>query len=368
MRGASWIENVEAAGVLAVAQALGLERVRPLGRGLKPCPACGADVRGVSSRDPRGPVGLTRDLGGWECHRCHAKGGAVQLAAAGRYGETLRADDPRWRELREWCESAGLARTDEQGPRKARNQRGDPARHVESGPVERFPEREPAPMRPPIDGVARLWSACGPVLDHEQVIEWLRGRALDPCAIEERDLARALPCDLTLPPWASLRGPWWANGYQLLLGMFGPSGALESVHARNLRADLSEDWPKGASPAGFEIRGLVFADRLGVDMLATGSVPHWWPAAESFRVFVAEGLPDFLTAATFWGDSAETAPAVLGIVSGSWSPEIAARIPAGTVVTVCTHRDEAGDKYAARVHGSLHRRCIILRHRLGGAA
>ena len=36
---------------------------------------------GVSSRDARGPVGVTRDRRGWKCHRCGVKGGTT-------YGKT----------------------------------------------------------------------------------------------------------------------------------------------------------------------------------------------------------------------------------------------------------------------------------------
>ena len=74
---------------------------------------------------------------------------------------------------------------------------------------------------------------------------------------------------------------------------------------------------------------------------------------------ICEGVPDFLTWATRWGDAAESAPAVLGIISGSWTEAIAGLIPAGTVVYLRTHADPAGAKYAAQIASTLEQRCDV---------
>ena len=78
-------------------------------------------------------------------------------------------------------------------------------------------------------------------------------------------------------------------------------------------------------------------------------------------LWIAEGATDYLTCATAWGDAAEDAPAVIGILSGSWTPSIAARIPSGTRVVIAVDHDQAGEKYAARIAASLAGRCTLER-------
>ena len=78
-------------------------------------------------------------------------------------------------------------------------------------------------------------------------------------------------------------------------------------------------------------------------------------------VVICEGVPDWIKAATSWSDGAEDVPAVFGIVAGSWTPEIAARVPTRTRVVICTHDDPAGDRYAAQIAETLRERCPELR-------
>lgn len=70
----------------------------------------------------------------------------------------------------------------------------------------------------------------------------------------------------------------------------------------------------------------------------------------------AVGLADY-------GES-ESVPAVLGVLSGSWSQEVAARIPSGCRVIIRTHNDSAGQKYCREIAESLCDRCHVevLRH------
>jgi hypothetical protein len=75
---------------------------------------------------------------------------------------------------------------------------------------------------------------------------------------------------------------------------------------------------------------------------------------------IAEGVPDFLTWPTRYSDRDESAPAVIGVISGSWSDAIAARVPDGLRVAVRTHRDDAGRGYASRICASLSPRCVVL--------
>jgi hypothetical protein len=83
---------------------------------------------------------------------------------------------------------------------------------------------------------------------------------------------------------------------------------------------------------------------------------------------VAEGEPDFLTWATRFSDADEAAPAVLGVVSGSWTTCIADRMPDGARMIVRTDHDEPGEKYAHTIQMTLRGRCTVLRGGLRGAA
>jgi hypothetical protein len=77
-------------------------------------------------------------------------------------------------------------------------------------------------------------------------------------------------------------------------------------------------------------------------------------------VVVVEGMTDFIAAATNPGWSVFP---VIGITSGSWNCEIAARIPNGAMVLVWTDADDVGDEYAERIDATLKRRCSVLRGR-----
>lgn len=212
------------------------------------------------------------------------------------------------------------------------------------------PARRPAHRsRPPAGEVLSLWGAClspGPE-DPE-----LAGRGLDPAQLAERDLVRVLPAG-EMPRWAQFRrSSWLQTGHRYVLLMYGARGEVESIHARALAKGVPE--PKALSPAGCLLGGLVFADVAGRDLLRTGRAP---PGG----VVICEGVPDFLTVAALWGDADEQAPAVLGVISGSWGKEIGTRIPDGTKVVIWTHSDAggAGQRYAAAIAGTLAGRCRV---------
>jgi hypothetical protein len=188
---------------------------------------------------------------------------------------------------------------------------------------------------------------------------YLEGRGIAPEAVEALDLARAIPDGAVLPRWASYRGnapearTWLAMGFRLVLPVYDAGGVVRSVRGWRV---LEGDGPKRLPPSGYRAGGLVMADGAGVALLGRASLE-----GTDGRVVIVEGEPDFLTWATRFPDSAEAVPAVLGILSGSWTDEIAARIPDGARVIVRTHHDEAGNRYAAAVRGSVDRRCEVLR-------
>jgi hypothetical protein len=202
-----------------------------------------------------------------------------------------------------------------------------------------------APERPPRRELLDLWARSRHVLDDPQVSAWLHGRGIDASLVDDRELARAIPSDLTppaLPYWANLRGPWPARGYRLLLPLWDSAGNLASVHARHVHADAE---PKGAFPSGYQMAGTVLADSAGALMLRTRELarPLW----------ITEGAPDFLTAATAWGDAADPGTAVLGILSGSWTAEVTARVPDGARVVIAVHHDSAGEACVERIASTL---------------
>lgn len=213
------------------------------------------------------------------------------------------------------------------------------------------PRPPPSYARPPAAEVAALWAAAQPVTSDPEASAYLESRSLEPAVVEERDLARVLPPGVRLPRWSHGPGGLWTNsGHRFVLPMYGATGRLESIRARLLRTPHGDEL-KALAPRGAQVAGLLLSDALGRQLLA-GDID----AVELVRragVWIAEGEPDFLTLSTAWSDSAEDAPAVLGIVSGTWTPQLAARVPNGCTLTLATDADAVGDKYAGEVVATL---------------
>lgn len=74
---------------------------------------------------------------------------------------------------------------------------------------------------------------------------------------------------------------------------------------------------------------------------------------------MCEGVPDWLTWATGYSDGDEDAPAVLGLIPGSWSRELAERIRDGARVVIRQHPDAAGRGYASTITAFLASRCDV---------
>ena len=268
------------------------------------------------------------------CFGCGAGGDVLSLVAAAR-GLDARRDFPRVVEL-----AADLAGGSLDGYRP-------PVRRAM--PALRLP--------PPVESVGALWAAAKPVTDDADLARQLLGRCLDPAIIEDRDLARCLPSSGTLPTWArSGSQTWRKSGHRLLFPLWNAEGSLCSVHARIVDSGQTER-AKGMFPASHSAGGLFLADSFALLLIRSG-VPKWWRQREPPSVIITEGAPDFLTVATHYGCS-EYAPAVLGILSGSWSDELAARIPTECRVIVKVHRDEAGQKYRDQICRSLSGRCRV---------
>lgn len=317
-----------AIGPVALIERLGLgERARRSGGGVMiRCPW-------HDERSPSCSVRVARDGEiAVHCFACGRGGDALALVAA------ARALDGRRDFRRALAEAAAIAHVDLDV--RPLSTAWTPPRKISAAELE------------------AVWSACGAVSDDVDLAAALRRRGLDPADVTDRDLARALPTTGTLPRWARFaRKSWVELGNRLIVPMYDAAGQLASLHGRYIGDEPRDVPPKGLSPIGGQIAGTIMADALGRMLLASGAAPTWWTERV---VLIEEGVPDFLTVATHYGDD-ENAPAVLGVLAGSWTCATAARIPDGCRVVVRTHTDMAGAKYAAAIGSSLVRRCEVLR-------
>lgn len=299
-----------------------------------------------------GPAGTLR----LRCHgACGRSWDALELVAQARGLSTKGGEFPRV--LLEGARLAGLYGLAQELSGGVERPRFEPAPKLLRLPAP--PERD----YPPSDEVEALWGAAGHVIDDPEASAYLEGRGIPPERATDLGLVRVLACGAELPRWARFRGerpesrPWPDLGFRLVVPAYDCLGALRSVRAWRIGGDPRD--PKRVPPAGHRATGLVLACPLARQMLEVGAAPAWWPDHEPFRVIVVEGEPDFLTWSTRFSDADTTAPAVLGVVSGSWSAELAERVPGGARVIVRTHRDASGDRYARQVAESLGGRCDV---------
>lgn len=339
----SWLDELKPFGLEQLAPMLGYT-LDTSQKALRPCPACNDSNRG--SKDRRGVIGLFDSGSRWHCYRCKAGGDGIAFVVwhfVSKEQKGLSKDD--WRGLRAACAEHGLCSadpTDANAPKLKK-------RRVEPKPVS---PPEP-PKRPPATEVAELWESCLPVDTDAECSAWLASRRLSAGVVADRDLARALPESGSLPGWCQY---WRKNGHRLVLPLFNAEGEIESFHARLVR---KADGPKGLPPYGYEIRGLAMADRLGVLLLKTGQIPGWF-GQHDLKAIVAEGHPDFLTWSCLYSDADEFAPAVFGLLAGSWTLEHGNKIPAGSQVVVRRHDDPNGERYAQKVIDTLEH-CTIFK-------
>jgi hypothetical protein len=346
-----WWAEARARPMAAVARELGLRSTG--GRGVTPCPACGADYR--TAGDKRGAVYAGPD-GGWFCVRCNAKGSTIDLVAYRLTGGRLDAKNPAsagpvraWYAARGWCEP---------DPR---------ADGVQVPPVARVPVPPAAPPEPPKRAtpaeLEALWSQCLPVGDHPEVLAYLAHRVqgtkvapIDAWRLEDLGLVRVLPRTARVPSWAH---GWIQGDYRLIVQTFDAAGQWAGVRGRYIGKGSPPDGrPKARAPTGLDAGGLVLACPLGRQILATGAIPAWWPKGTPLGILVCEGEPDWWRTCTRYSEAAETAPAVLSLPgSGAWTAELAARIPSGADVVTCTDDDPGGLRLAQQVWESLGARC-----------
>ena len=279
----------------------------------------------------------------WRCHAsgCVAGGGSGALLAAVRLGSIPPKGDPRWATVLSELKGE-IAGTPHQP---------------------RLPKPPPPPRYPPAGEVAGLWGACArpaALPDTHPAIRYLEdARRLNVCALSRLDLVRVLPEQFDWPEWISRSIPRF---YPLVIPVYDSIGMLRSLRFRAI--SHMEKMPKSLPPRGYELSGLVMADSIGRSILQERYEHEGikWDG----RSVIAEGEPDFLSFSIDGrrmnqAAASGTAHAVFGVVSGSWSDGIAARIPTGSVVAVWTHPDAKGDSYAETIRRSLTGRCEVRR-------
>ena len=322
----SWIQDARRVGLeqVALELSLGLRRGR-----FDACPSCGGDAcKAYNGDHPR-----------WRCYRCSAHGDAIDLVsyaiAGGSLSRDSQGDVRAWYASRGWCEG-------EPGAEPMTT------REVQIIQQLRHDER----TYPPVEEVEAMFlNSLSPYKD-DDAIAWLESR-FAPGSVDlilDRGLCFVIPEGSSAPSWAKLGKKSWVElGYRLLFLTFDSEGDCRSVRARCLRDTPWPGAPKALPPAGHTVRGLVLSNSYGRSMLRGQNYPA--------SVVIAEGEPQWLACCLAWPRAA-----VFGVVAGAWTSELAAKIPLGADVLICTDHDEAGDQYAAKITRSLHGRARVLRH------
>ena len=212
-------------------------------------------------------------------------------------------------------------------------------------PLPPAPEPEAPRDYPPAVEVEAVWQDAVAVAQDGPSERALGARGLSPGP----ELARALRGGQALPGWARYRGESWLDGgYRVVLPVYAPSLELRSLRAWQVVL-RDPTLPKRLPPAGHRATGLCLANPEARALLASRS---------TIRLLVVEGESDYLTAcATYPGCP------VLGVGSGAWDEAWARAVPLGSEVTVHTHHDDAGRRYAAHIQSTLARRAVVTRSR-----
>jgi 5S rRNA maturation endonuclease (ribonuclease M5) len=369
----AWIEQAKAVPVSVVAERLGLDvRSRSFG----PCPSCGAEAREREGRH-RPPCGIICGDRGWRCFRCDATGDGLNLVGLHLARKVVREMAPAERRLvRGWYARHGWCEDGAGSPATAAWRRTPP------------PPPVPPPEYPPAHEVTELWRRCLPLTAAPDAVRaWFdEYRGINHGAVSALDLARFLPADASLPRWVPTLGlgSRWRALYRVVIPMFDAAGEMRALRFRavspiptgrgaawappaGITLNHGELWadvrgerrrlPKSLSPRG-SVRGLVLADPAGRALLA-GDLAAWdgW-------VPIVEGEPDlWAVACTRRSPTDGLTFATLGVTAGSWTPDLAARVPEGANVLVWTDHDEKGEHYAAGIINSLADHCRVLRAR-----
>jgi hypothetical protein len=234
----------------------------------------------------------------------------------------------------------------------------------------RAPHVEPPRLYAPAEELRRVWRSAVRVDEVPLVASFFRDRQIDPTMVADLNIARALrPGDL--PGWASRHAhaqPWTREGYELITPLHDARGAMRSLKARNVRPKQEQpknrdgsSCPKSIGPyrvrslgePPYTFKGLCFACPTWRHILQTGTLPPGWPSDRVPYFYFVEGEKKFALRASEESDATQDVPAVIGIVNGSWTDDLAARIPDGATIFTATDIDPAGERYATELIRSL---------------
>lgn len=271
-----------------------------------PCPVC----RSARASDGRPPL---RTYGrSWWCNACNEHGDSVDLVSYHLLGRPGREAGSDFRQVRTWLDG------------------------TEAEPKQVQAEPELAP--PPRDEIVALFRRAVRAHEDPQVSDYLRSRGIRPSLAP----AWALPRDFRAGWW------WrdWSNDYRLVVPAWGPRGDVRSMHARA----VTDVKPKSRWPYKCASGATLFGDRLGRAVLRGDH-------SGVRKIYIVEGLTDFLTTSSLTALEGISGAAVLAVESGSAPSLGVARIPEGIPVYVGTHPDAAGDGYADAIGAALLRPC-----------
>lgn len=341
MIAARWIETVNDRPTADVAAELGYEVRRGHTASHCKCPACGAERRHTKTGDRRGAVGMPHSAPGWHCFQCEASGDAIDFVAYHMGGRRFRdLDSHRREEVRAWFDPTSMIAVIP--PKRLRKQ--DQAVAWENADA----------VYPPRSELEALWGACVPVDHDDDALAYLAHRSI--LGIDElvkHDCVRALPCGVQCPEWARFEGDAWnVSQHRLLIPLYDYLGDMRSVVARSVSMTPRT---KSVGAVGFNRRGLVMAGTYGREMLIVGPQARMH-RMEQFRLTVKEGEISFLRAISNGLDretqgsmGAESFSGVFGIFSGSFTRDVASRVPRGSSVVIATDDDHAGHRYGEQI-------------------
>src|SRR5205823_2135018 len=116
--------------------------------------------------------------------------------------------------------------------------------------------------------------------------------------------------------------------YRLLVPLYDHDGQRVHLYARSLVPIAPVSGQRRSYPRVTGLRGVVMANAMAVFLLRQ----HRFPEQHSWRcVMMAGGAGDYLE----WASSIEDdGPAVFGLIPGSWTGQLAGRVPRGCRVIV----------------------------------
>lgn len=336
-----WIADAKLAPILQVAAEIGMVQ---RGKGYAPCPMCGAGQRGSS--DKRGPVRIRGKY--WRCFRseCEGNGSVVDMVGAALLNALPEFSVRSHSEpVRRWFASRGYCSAGREG--------AEVVPEVEVVKLVMPPLPPPKKVSAPAqEEVEAFYNNLPPLSSSPECCAYLADRRIDPIFAEDRLLAKVVVSS-RLPEWLN-HIPFSVQLPAIVVPMYNAEGKVGSLTFRSVTPGAEN---KSISSKGGRM-GVVFSDGLGLQILQN----KWnWLNSEP-AVLVLEGEIDFLTWGTRYGDSVGLElPILFGVVSGSWSKDIAQKIPDDSLVMVRTHHDKGGEQMFQHIKKTIGPRCRVWR-------